>query len=197
MQTLTKEFYNKYSTLEIARRLLGCQLVRVTAEGQTAGIIVETEAYLQDDPACHAYTRPTERNKSMFLKAGTSYVYLIYGLYHCFNVVTSPPGIGEAVLIRALQPAEGIQLMQQRRKTDILKNLCSGPGKLAKAMDINRSLDGHNLSLTPFFIEVNQESDKPNYDQSEIIITTRIGLTKGADLPYRFYVKDSPFISIK
>ncbi|MFD1140486.1 DNA-3-methyladenine glycosylase [Larkinella insperata] len=195
---LPVEFYQEHDTITLSQRLLGCELVHESPEGTTAGIIVETEAYLTGDPACHAYRRQTVRNAAMFGPAGTLYVYLIYGYYHCINVVAGPEGIGEAVLIRALEPTEGIDLMAERRKLDPttkagLRGLTSGPGKLVIAMGISRA---HNtLSLTgptavsPIYI-------RPRIlDGFDMVTTTRIGITQGADLPYRYYVKGNRFVS--
>jgi len=178
-------------TLTVAKGLLGYRLVHENEEGLTAGIIVETEAYLQDDPASHTYRKKSVRNAPMFGVPGTVYVYQIYGMHFCVNITTNKKDIGEAVLIRALEPIEGIPLMEARRNTTILKNLCSGPGKLVQAMGIHKGmndwhvLDG-DLKLLP---PVN------DYYNADIITTTRIGITQGSELPYRFYLKGSPFIS--
>jgi DNA-3-methyladenine glycosylase len=184
-------------TLSVAKNLLGYTLIHVSEEGTTAGIIVETEGYLQGDPACHAYRKKSERNAPMFGMAGTIYVYQIYGMYFCVNISTNQKDIGEAVLIRALEPTEGIDLMTKRRleksksgKTD-LKNLCSGPGKLVQAMGIHKGMnDWHiqdsDLKIFPPTIQI---------PDNEIITTTRIGITQGAELPYRFYLKGNKFVS--
>jgi DNA-3-methyladenine glycosylase len=178
-------------TLSIAKNLLGHTLIHESEEGTTAGIIVETEGYLQDDPACHAYRKKSVRNAPMFGMAGTIYVYQIYGMYFCVNISTNQKDIGEAVLIRALEPTEGIDLMTKRRlaksksgKMD-LKNLCSGPGKLVQAMAIHKGMnDWHiqdsDLKITPPKVQITD---------NEIITTTRIGITQGAELPYRFYLR--------
>ncbi|RDB07866.1 DNA-3-methyladenine glycosylase [Runella aurantiaca] len=200
MQRLDLQFYQKYETLSLAKQLLGCELVHESPEGRTAGIIVETEAYLTGDPACHAYRKKTVRNAAMFGPAGSVYVYLIYGMYHCVNIVSAEEGKGEAVLIRALEPTEGIELMELRRAERkwhksmafSLRELCSGPAKLVQAMGI--SLAGHNgssllddaLYITP-----------PKQTDFEVVTTTRIGITQGADLPYRFYIKGNRFVSKK
>jgi DNA-3-methyladenine glycosylase len=184
-------------TLSVAKNLLGYTLIHVSEEGTTAGIIVETEGYLQGDPACHAYRKKSERNAPMFGVAGTIYVYQIYGMYFCVNISTNQKDIGEAVLIRALEPTEGIDLITKRRleksksgKTD-LKNLCSGPGKLVQAMGIHKGMnDWHiqdsDLKIFPPTIQI---------PDNEIITTTRIGITQGAELPYRFYLKGNKFVS--
>ncbi|GAB3167856.1 DNA-3-methyladenine glycosylase [Telluribacter humicola] len=200
---LNADFYQSHDTLTLSRMLLGCELVHDSPDGRTAGIIVETEAYLWGDPACHAYRRKTARNAAMFGPAGALYVYLIYGMYYCVNVVSGEEGIGEAVLIRALQPTEGIELMQwrrqlhpktqlplDRRKALLEKDLCSGPGKLVQAMGID--LKEHNeisLSTGPIYITT------PVVRNFETVVTTRIGITQGAELPYRFYIKNNNFIS--
>ncbi|PLK45025.1 DNA-3-methyladenine glycosylase [Emticicia sp. TH156] len=186
---LPKEFFEKYDTLSLARQLLGCTLVHNSPDGLTAGIIVETEAYLHNDPACHAYRKKTPRNAAMFENAGISYVYFIYGVYHCFNIVSGQKDTGEAVLIRALEPVDGIELMQQRRGTTQLKNLCSGPGKLVTAMGINR-----NFNFLPVYSQ-HFYCLPPKDENPEIVTTTRIGITRGADLLYRFYLKGNQFVS--
>ncbi|MBC7408679.1 MAG: DNA-3-methyladenine glycosylase [Arcicella sp.] len=184
-------------TLSIAKNLLGYTFIHESVEGKTAGIIVETEAYLQDDPACHAYRKKSVRNAPMFGKAGTIYVYQIYGMHFCVNISTNQEDIGEAVLIRALEPTEGLDLMEERRlKHSKLtqmkpKDLCSGPGKLVQAMGINKNMnDWHildsGLKIIPPKIQI---------ADSDIITTVRIGITQGADLPYRFYIKENKFVS--
>ena len=184
-------------TLSIAKNLLGYTFIHESDEGKTAGIIVETEAYLQDDPACHAYRKKSVRNAPMFGKAGTIYVYQIYGMHFCVNISTNQEDVGEAVLIRALEPTEGLDLMEERRlkhsKLTQMKprDLCSGPGKLVQAMGINKNMnDWHildsGLKIIPPKIEITD---------SDIITTTRIGITQGADLPYRFYIKGNKFVS--
>ena len=184
-------------TLLIAKNLLGYTFIHESEEGKTAGIIVETEAYLQDDPACHAYRKKSVRNAPMFGKAGTIYVYQIYGMHFCVNISTNQEDVGEAVLIRALEPMEGLDLMEERRlKHSKLtqmkpKDLCSGPGKLVQAMGINKNMnDWHildsGLKIIPPKILIND---------NDIITTTRIGITQGADLLYRFYIKGNKFVS--
>jgi DNA-3-methyladenine glycosylase len=179
------------TTIEVAQGLLGQVLVHNSAEGTTAGIIVETEAYLQDDPACHAYRRKTDRNAPMFGAAGTIYVYQIYGMHFCVNIATNQENIGEAVLIRALEPTQGIELMQQRRQSHLLKNLCSGPGKLVQAMGIHKGMNHWVINEEALSLE----NPKTEILPTDIFITTRIGLTVGTELQYRFYLKNSPFVS--
>lgn len=188
---LPKEFYEKHDTLTLSKLLLGCTLVHESPEGRTAGVIVETEGYLQDDPACHAYRKKSVRNAPMFESAGTCYVYLIYGMHYCVNISSGAKDIGEAVLIRALEPTEGIDLMQKRRKTNDIKNLCSGPAKLVQAMGITLNFNFLTLDSEEFHC---LESIKKDFS---IVTTTRIGITQGADLPYRFYIEGNRFISRK
>jgi DNA-3-methyladenine glycosylase len=188
---LPKEFYEKHETFALSKFLLGCTLVHDSPEGRTAGIIVETEGYLQGDPACHAYRKKSIRNAPMFEIAGTCYVYQIYGMHYCVNISGGPKDIGEAVLIRALEPTEGIELMQKRRKTNDLKSLCSGPAKLVQAMGITLDFNFLTLDSDEFHC-----LESTNNDFS-IVTTTRIGLTQGADLPYRFYIEGNRFVSRK
>jgi DNA-3-methyladenine glycosylase len=201
---LSADFYQQHDTLTLAQLLLGCELVHESDAGRTAGFIVETEAYLWGDPACHAYRRETKRNAAMFGPAGTLYVYLIYGMYYCVNVVSGRVGEGEAVLIRALEPTEGLDLMQQRRQLNpktllpqirkkalTEKDLCNGPGKLVQAMGIRPEHNSVSLSDSAIHITL------PVLSDFEMVTTTRIGITQGADLPYRFYVKNNSYISVK
>ncbi len=188
---LPKEFYEKHDTLTLSKSLLGCTLVHDSPEGRTAGIIVETEGYLQGDPACHAYRKKSARNAPMFESAGTCYVYLIYGMHYCVNISSGAKDIGEAVLIRALEPTEGIELMQKRRKTNDLKNLCSGPAKLVQAMGITLDFNFLTLDSDEFHCLKSTDND------FSIVTTTRIGITQGVDLPYRFYIEGNSFISRK
>ena len=188
------------STEAIAKKLLGCVLAHKTSKGLLAGKIVETEAYLaKDDPASHAFNGPTIRNQAMFGPPGFSYVYYIYGMYHCFNVVTGPKGSGSAVLIRALEPLEGIDLMQKNRKTKSIKNLCSGPGKLCMAMGINRNHNNLNLRKKPLYLLSPDCENVPERTRNKIKIiqSKRVGISKGEDLLLRFYIDQNPFISKK
>lgn len=196
---LSAEFYSTYDTLTLSQKLLGCELVHESDEGTTSGIIVETEGYLVGDPACHAYRRKTERNAPMFGTPGNIYVYQIYGMYFCVNISSGGEGVGEAVLIRALQPTQGRELMQERRswhksasgKTLKEKDLCNGPAKLVQAMGITKA---HND-----FLIYNSEiyCNEPLLSDFEMVTTTRVGITQGVDLPYRFYVKGNKFVSRK
>jgi len=201
---LSADFFQKHDTLTLSQLLLGCELVHESATGRTAGVIVETEAYLWGDPACHAYRRQTKRNAAMFGPTGHLYVYLIYGMYYCVNIVGGPVGQGEAVLIRALEPTEGLDLMQERRNLNpknlqpllkvrkrplVEKDLCNGPGKLVQAMGIRPEHD--KVPLWESAIHVTP----PVFTDFEMITTTRIGITQGAELPYRFYIKGNKHVS--
>lgn len=178
-------------TVTVARELLGCRLVHRSPEGLSVGRIVETEAYLQGDPACHASRGMTKRNRPMFGPPGHAYIYFIYGMYYCFNVVTEKEGVGEAVLIRALQPLEGVPLMKKRRGKDKLTDLCSGPAKLVQAMGIKKEYNSMALTGPKLFVAP-RDIPEPN-----IITTTRIGIKEGADLPLRFYIAGNKYVSRK
>jgi DNA-3-methyladenine glycosylase len=193
---LPRRFYEP-SAKAVAPALLGHWLIRNTAEGPCGGPIVETEAYLVGDPACHGAPGPTARNRVMFGAPGHGYVYLIYGNYYCMNAVCQPPGVAEAVLIRAVEVALGEELMRQRRQVDAVRDLTNGPGKLCLAMDIDRRLDGIDLCDTrsPLFIARNPAAAKFRAERSPRVTTTRIGLTKAAHMPLRFYLAGSPFVS--
>lgn len=188
-KTLKASFYQR-DAIEVAKDLLGCVIERQWNGVTLSGRIVETEAYLENDPACHAFRGKTPRTETMFSAGGISYVYLIYGMYHCFNAVTGHEGSGEAVLIRALEPLQGIEEMKRLRKTDKIKNLCSGPGKLCQALEIKKS--ENNICLQSKSLRIMQGPIK-----EEIYTTTRIGISLGSELPYRYYLKNNPFISKK
>ncbi len=153
--------------------------------GEAGGMIVETEAYTRADPASHSFKGETARNRSMFGRPGTAYVYRIYGLHWCMNMVC---GDGSAVLIRALHPTTGLMQMEERRGTGLVTALCSGPAKLAQALDITGDLDGRSLDRPPFRLEARR---------SVLPVTTgpRIGISRAVDFPWRFCLDGSPFVS--
>ena len=184
LMPLGKKFFNQ-PTVDLAKALLGKYL----CFGDLKGIIVETEAYLyRDDPGCHASRGLTARNAPMFEAAGRAYVYFIYGMYHCLNIVSGKAGEGEAVLIRALEPVQGIEIIQKRRKTKKIENLCNGPGKLTQAFGITKK--HNNLSLLEGDLRICDSRIKP-----EIVSSTRIGLSLGKELELRFLIKGNRFVS--
>jgi DNA-3-methyladenine glycosylase len=190
---LGRRFFNR-PTVELAKALLGKRL----AFGGTCGKIVETEAYLfKDDPGCHAANGLTPRNAPMFGSAGRTYVYLIYGMYHCLNIVSGKEGEGEAVLIRALEPIEGIELMRKRRKTEKIENLCSGPGKLTQAFGITKKQNDLSLIDADAWGDDLRVLDGDTIREAEIVTATRIGLANGQgdDLMLRFYINGNRFVS--
>ena len=193
---LPPAFYER-DTVTVAKDLPGCLLMHRGATGTAMGWIVEVEAYLRDDPAAHSFRGKTERNRAMFGPAGHAYVYRIYGLHTCVNVVTGPEGTGEAVLVRALEPVAGINLMQERRGTDDPVALASGPGKLTQALGITMDLNGASLCDGPLLVlsPGSLPGRRPEGVPGEIVRTTRIGITKAADLPLRFYLKGSRYVS--
>jgi DNA-3-methyladenine glycosylase len=192
MQRLDQSFFKK-DIQTVARALLGQYLCRETEDGLVSGIIVETEAYLSSgDPACHAHRGMTARNAKMFGPPGHAYIYYIYGSHYCFNVVTGPTGTGEAVLIRAVEPVDGIDLMRHRRGAGCkLTNLTSGPGKLCQAFAIDRSFDGHDLQMPPLYLAMNIEIN----DKMAVRVTPRIGISSARDMPLRFVLVGNQYLS--
>lgn len=176
----------------MARSLLGKILVHYTDKGTISGRIVETEAYLCDDPACHASRGMTPRNSAMFGDPGHAYVYFTYGMYHCFNAVTAEQGTGEAVLIRAVEPIKGVGLMEMNRGTDRLTNLTSGPGKLCMAFGLNRTHNGLDLTEGDLMI-----LDNDPIELQDIVTSTRIGISLAKEDPWRFYISKNPHVSRK
>ena len=177
-------------TASLARSLIGKILVRETSEGLVSGRIVETEAYPVDDHAGHAYRGKTARNRSLFLSRGHAYVYLVYGTSYMLNVASEIAGVGAGVLIRALEPMDGMPIMARNRGTNDLYQLARGPGRLAKAFEIDLDLDGTDLCRNgPLWLA----SD--NQHPVELGNSVRIGISRGAELLLRFYVRGNPFVS--
>ena len=173
-----------------ARALLGWELVRITPEGEVSGYIVETEAYHQDDPASHTYKGKTIRNRAMFGPAGTIYVYFTYGMHHCVNIVSGDEGVGEGILIRALEPRLGLEIMKKRRGIDQIGQLTNGPAKLVQALGITplhnaTTIGAGDLHLRPG-IQVPEE---------ELAIGPRIGISKATEELKRFYIRSNQFVS--
>src|SRR6266566_1548421 len=192
---LPQTFYAQ-ETVRVAKHLLGCYLVHLEGEATTLGRIVETEAYLVNDPASHAFIGQTPRNSVMFGPVGHAYVYFIYGMHSCVNTVTGQVGTGEAVLIRALEPLQGIGVMQERRRTHKLSLLCNGPGRLAEALAITRAFNGAPLFEGSLQIwSADSLPSAPVLGEAEIVQTTRIGIGKAKELPLRFYLKGNRYIS--
>ena len=178
----------------VAPELLGRVLVRQFANGDRLRCqIVETEAYAPGDPACHAYRRKTRRNQSMFAPAGHLYVYAIYGIYHCLNIVTDAEGVGSAVLVRALE-LDSIPAWIDEKKHRKSHRVAAGPGLLCKALRIDRQQDGCKL-LPGDGDAVWIESGQPEIGVSEVVQTTRVGLTKGVEIPWRWYIRQHPAVS--
>jgi DNA-3-methyladenine glycosylase len=190
---IPRAFYER-DTLTVARELLGQLIVRETEEGVTIGRIAETEAYLgEKDDAAHSYKGKTERVRVQFGPKGHAYIYMIYGMYDCLNITAGPPGVPEVVLIRALEPVSGIGLMQKRRHTEKLLQLCSGPGKLCKALGIDRTLYGCDLCDADSVLRV-EYGDIP----AKIATSRRVGIDYAVacrDELWRFFAEGSPFVS--
>lgn len=172
--------------------LLGCIISRKLDGKIIKGRIVETEAYDQTDAASHSYRGKTTRTEVMFGPAGRLYVYFTYGMHYCVNIVTGKEGEGSAVLIRAVEPLEGIEQMINNRSGKSSLELTNGPAKFAQAFEINKSFNGHDVRKWPIKLEQGERVPSGN-----IVITTRIGITKEIDKPWRFYLKDNPFVSRK
>ena len=196
MFKLKRSFFERETT-RVAEDLLSCVLVRVTATGAILkGKIVETEAYLGvKDDCCHSFGgKRTERTKVMYLSGGQAYVYFTYGMYHCFNIVTAQAGEPEAVLIRALEPIEGIPEMQKNRPQQNIKNLTNGPGKLCQAFDICKKLNGEDLQKNRLYIERGNTTPL----KKDIVVSRRVGLStmqSACYWPLRFYIQSNPYVS--
>ncbi|HEX5526603.1 MAG TPA: DNA-3-methyladenine glycosylase [Solirubrobacterales bacterium] len=181
---LERDFFDR-SVHDVARDLIGCTLLY---EG-CGGIVVETESYEADDPACHAYVGLTERTKVLFGPPGYAYVYLSYGIHSLLNAVAEPEGEAAAVLIRALEPTHGLEQMRERRGPKPDHELCSGPGKLTEALGIDLGDNERDLSREPFRLT------PPAGARPEIVAGPRIGITKAVELPWRFCAAGSRFVS--
>jgi DNA-3-methyladenine glycosylase len=179
----------------LARFLIGKLLVRELPEGVASGRIVETEAYVIGDAAGHAYGGMTPRNRALFLERGHAYVYLAYGISWMLNVSSETPGIGAGVLIRALEPLEGIAIMANNRGTERLRDLTRGPGRLAQALRIDRSLDGLDLCRTSPLWLARDGHGASEIGKGKIGESVRIGISRDAERVLRFYVRGSPFVS--
>jgi len=183
---VNRDFYDR-GVVEVARDLVGC----VLRHGETAGVIVETEAYHESEPACHAHVGLTARTHILFGPPARAYVYRSYGIHALFNAVCEDEGVGAAVLIRALEPLEGIDVMRARRGLERPEDLCSGPGKLTQALDIELDLNDSDLLGGPIAIE----PPRPGWESPELLVGPRIGITKAAELPWRFCAAGSRSVS--
>lgn len=177
----------------VARALLGCRIVRILGDEGTAERIVvrivETEAYDQFDPASHTFHGRSERNRAMFGPAGHAYIYFTYGMHYCLNITAAAEGFGAGVLIRAVEPVEGVEIIERRRgRTGV--DCTNGPAKLCKALDIDKALYGHDLRLPPLMLE--QSSLRPG---EHVAATARIGISKAAELRRRFIITGNPYLS--
>ncbi len=190
-ELLPVDFYAR-PTETVARELLNTYLVHFSPAGVVAGRVVETEAYLgPGDPASHSARGMTKRNAVMFGPSGRAYIYFIYGVHYCFNATTGDDQTPAAVLIRSLEPVLGIDLMISRRGTNKLRQLCSGPGKLVQALEITAAQNGTSLVNGPIRFY------RGDLSLGAITATTRVGISKAAELPLRFYVRDCAYISRK
>jgi DNA-3-methyladenine glycosylase len=183
-QGLPREFFDR-SVHDVARELIGCRLLFAGC----GGVIVETESYERDDPACHAYVGLTERTRVLFGPPGRSYVYLSYGIHSLLNFVAEPEGDAAAVLIRALEPTVGLERMRERRGARSDLDLCSGPGKLTEALGVTLEHNDLPLDREPFLLLA------PEGEPPEVVVGPRIGITKAVDRPWRFSAAGSRFVS--
>jgi DNA-3-methyladenine glycosylase len=175
---------------QIAPRLLGSLLIREVQGRRLVGRIVETEAYDEHDAASHTFRGLTPRTEVMFGPPGFLYVYFTYGMYFCCNVVCGLEGQGSAVLLRALEPLEGEDVMADNRNGKSGVNITNGPGKLCQALQIDKALNAHDLQQAPLQLEL-----KPMLAADEIVQTTRIGISQAADVPWRFYIRENAYVS--
>jgi DNA-3-methyladenine glycosylase len=183
---LARDFYAR-SVHDVARDLVGC----VVRHGETAGRIVETESYHMEEPACHAYAGVTTRTRTLFGAPAHAYVYFSYGIHSLLNAVAEEDGVGAAVLIRALEPVDGIETMRARRRVARDEELCNGPGKLTQALGIGLSLNGTSFVDGPIEIQRRESGARA----PRIVMGERIGISKAADLPWRFCDADSRHVS--
>lgn len=174
----------------VAPRLLGSYLVRELNGRRLVGKIVETEAYDESDAASHTFRGQTKRNATMLGEPGHLYVYFTYGMHYCCNVVCGPAGYGSGVLIRAVEPVEGEELMVQNRHGVIGRNLTSGPGRVCQSLAIDKTFDGHDLNQPPISLVI-----QPALPDCDIIQATRIGIKQAVEMPWRFYDRQSRFVS--
>lgn len=192
---LKESFYQRSRVDSIAKDLLGKVLVSCFNNSLTSGIIVETEAYSYKERGCHAYNNlRTARTETLFGEGGIMYVYLCYGIHNMFNVVTNRKNKAEAVLIRALEPLQGMEIMMERTSVEKVHRITSGPGKLTKALGIGRAMDGEKLTGNEIWIE----DPGTKIARDKIVVTNRIGIDYAGEdalLPWRFYLKDNPWIS--
>ena len=182
----------KLNSLEAAPLLLGWVLCRRLPKGIVKAKIVETEAYHQEDPASHSYRGLTQRTWPMFESGGRLYIYFTYGMHYCLNIVVGKKGVGEGVLIRAAEPLDGLDIMRGNRKITDVTNLTNGPGKLAQALGItDTGLSGKILNKSSIWLEPPAEPVNPK----DIVSATRVGIKHAVDLPWRFFIRDNPFVS--
>src|SRR5215203_4719176 len=186
MTRLPREFYAR-SVHDVARELIGC----VVRHRRAAGRVVETESYHMEEPACHAFAGLTPRTRILFGPPGHAYVYFSYGIHALLNAVAEEEGVGAAVLIRALEPVDGLDAMRARRGLARSEELCSGPGKLTQALEIGLSLNGTSLVDAPIELLARE----PGAREPRVVVSERIGITKAADLPWRFCDADSRHVS--
>ena len=187
---LPKKFYTQ-SAIKLAQNLIGMQINRKMRDQIISGIIVDAEAYTgENDPASHAYKGKTRRTEVMFDEGGKAYVYFTYGNHYCFNIVAGKKGKAGAVLIRGVEPIQGIEIMKKNRATDNFYNLTNGPGKFAKAFGIDKSLYGEDLTGDLIYLT------KPSLNKKvKVTKSKRIGITRNTEKLYRFFMKDNPFVS--
>ena len=193
VEPFPRAFYLQ-DTLTVAQALLGqCVWRRLPSGEALAGVIVETEGYLTGDPACHAYRGPTPRNRTMFGPPGHAYVYFTYGLHMMLNLVCAPEGVAEAVLIRAIEPTEGVEAMRTHRGGLLSdRQLTNGPGKLAQALALTRQADdGLDVTDPRSALQIRPRA----HPLFEIVSTTRIGISQGVEAPWRFYIRGNPWVS--